>query len=224
MGNLIWQYLSYSSQTQKDCTLSHSMNSAELRRELFFHLIPLTHGWESQHSNSNSPAERFWEAWVENWPPSHLLPRKSRWCSNSPGSWDQPVELSAEFIPRLRGDKTVGVCAPLSLGSCHWNKGQTEPLPHPFTRQCNSVHFCQGGGGRDQRKPKHTHPAAHVLNLNKGLRPKRKIRLNKTQSCTLYYPKCSVHNLKKSKHEWEKTVDVCQWRDESNGEIIWQLC
>lgn len=103
-----------------------------------------------------------------------LLPDKSRWCSNSPIRWNQQIEQGANFRPPLRGNKTVGTGAPLSLGSHQWSKWRTELQPHSFaTRQCESVlHFAKVvlAGPRENLN---THPTAHVLNLNSGLPTKK---------------------------------------------------
>ena len=142
------------------------MVSAELSKELIFHSTLPNDVHERQHSSS--PAGWFWQGWSGELT-FHLLPGKSRWCSSFPSRQYQQREGSWVYTLTQMQQDRVG--APLSLWSCQWSKGGAELPPHPFaTRRCESVlHFCQGGIGRAQREAKHTHPAAHVLNLNRKL-------------------------------------------------------
>lgn len=105
--------------------------------------------------------------------------------------------LSRELTLHSHSEATTQWELVVSLRSCQWSKGRAEFPPLLATGRWGSVlHFCQAGVGRTQRVSEHTHPAAHVLNLNRGLPAKRKRRLNRIQSLIIYYPKVSRYNFK----------------------------
>ena len=218
--------------TQKTASSPPSMVSAELSRDLIFHSTPFNPWTWRQHSNSS--AGRFWQGWVRELI-FHLLPGKSRWCSNSPSKWYETRWAGSWAYSPIKRQQDSGSWCPDFTGKLSVEQGECWTSTPPICNKAAWVsapllpRWCWQG-----LEAKHTYPAAHVLNLNRGLpakeKGKRRQRWNVIQSFVnmlsrmstiQFFKKLLIQQPGKSQHEWEKTINRCQQWDESNVGIIW---
>ena len=139
------------------------MVSAKLSRDIIFHSALLNPWTQRQHSSSS--AEWFWQGRVGSWPSVSCL-AKAGGAPVPPAGSTNTLSRELGLYPWLRGNKTEGVVTPtLPLGARGVLNFHPTSLQQGSMSQGSSfAKVCWQG-----LEAKHTYPAAHVLNLNRGL-------------------------------------------------------